>query len=84
MDSAIPTSHRDRCKLGRIHRGYYVDIKDASTNFFFDHLGKGVYVLEYGYRVSREGTYETGLVTIQCAYAPEYVSHSASMTIIIE
>lgn len=21
--------------------GYYVDIKDASTNFFFDHLGKG-------------------------------------------
>ena len=64
--------------------GYYVDIKDASTNFFFDHLGKGVYVLEYGYRVSREGTYETGLVTIQCAYAPEYVSHSASMTIIIE
>lgn len=33
--------------------GYYVDIKDASTNFFFDHLGKGVYVLEYSYRVSR-------------------------------
>ena len=21
--------------------GYYVDIKDAATNFFFDHLGKG-------------------------------------------
>lgn len=20
--------------------GYYVDVKDASTNFFFDHLGK--------------------------------------------
>ena len=37
-------------------RGYYVDIKDASTNFFFDHLGKGVYVLEYSYRVSRAGT----------------------------
>jgi uncharacterized protein YfaS (alpha-2-macroglobulin family) len=64
--------------------GYYVDIKDTSTNFFFDHLGKGVYVLEYSYRVSREGTYETGLATIQCAYAPEYASHSASMTIIIE
>lgn len=61
--------------------GYYVDIKDASTNFFFDHLGKGVYVLEYSYRVSRTGTYETGLATMQCAYAPEYASHSASITV---
>lgn len=61
--------------------GYYVDIKDASTNFFFDHLGKGVYVLEYSYRVSRAGTYETGLATMQCAYAPEYASHSSSMTV---
>ena len=61
--------------------GYYVDIKDASTNFFFDHLGKGVYVLEYSYRVSRAGTYETGLATMQCAYAPEYASHSTSMTV---
>ena len=64
--------------------GYYVDIKDASTNFFFDHLGKGVYVLEHSYRISRVGTYETGLATMQCAYAPEYASHSASMTIIIK
>ena len=64
--------------------GYYVDIKDASTNFFFDHLGKGVYVLEHSYRISRAGTYETGLATMQCAYAPEYASHSASMTIIIK
>ena len=61
--------------------GYYVDIKDASTNFFFDHLGKGVYVLEYSYRVSRAGTCETGLATMQCAYAPEYASHSASMMV---
>lgn len=60
---------------------YYVDIKDASTNFFFDYLGKGVYVLEYSYRVSRQGTYETGLATIQCAYAPEYASHSAAMKV---
>ena len=64
--------------------GYYVDIKDASTNFFFDHLGKGVYVLEYSYRVSRAGTYETGLATMQCAYAPEYALHSASMTVAVK
>lgn len=61
--------------------GYYVDIKDASTNFFFDHLGKGVYVLEYSYRVSRSGTYASGLAVMQCAYAPEYASHSGSMQV---
>lgn len=58
--------------------GYYIAVNDASTNFFFDSLSKGVYVLEYSYRVSRAGTYETGLATIQSAYAPEFASHSAS------
>src|SRR5699024_2450256 len=38
--------------------GYYMDIKDASVNFFFDRLGKGVYVLEHSYWVSRAGVYE--------------------------
>ncbi len=64
--------------------GYYIDIKDASTNFFFDHLGKGVYMLEYGYRISRVGKYETGLATMQCAYAPEYASHSESTIVEVE
>ncbi len=64
--------------------GYYVDVKDASTNFFFDGLGKGVFVLEYAYRVARTGTYDAGLATIQCAYAPEYASHSAAMTVVSE
>ncbi|MDD3037104.1 alpha-2-macroglobulin family protein [Bacteroides sp.] len=61
--------------------GYYIDIKDVSTNFFFDRLVKGDYILEYSYRVSREGTYETGMATLQCAYAPEYASYSGSMTV---
>ena len=30
------------------------------------------------------GTYETGLATVQCAYAPEYASHSAGGTVIIK
>lgn len=64
--------------------GYYVEVEDAATNFFFDHLGKGVYVLEHSYRIARGGTYETGLATIQCAYAPEYASHSTGGTVIIK
>lgn len=64
--------------------GYYVEIEDAATNFFFDHLGKGTYVLEYSYRVARGGTYQSGLATLQCAYAPEYASHSAGSTVTVE
>lgn len=57
--------------------GYYVEIEDASTNFFFDQLGKGVYVLEHPYRVVRAGRYQAGIATLQCAYAPEMSGHSA-------
>ncbi|MDR1004401.1 MAG: hypothetical protein LBL97_05270, partial [Prevotellaceae bacterium] len=51
---------------------------------FFDSLSKGVYVLEYSYRVARSGTYEGGLSTIQCAYAPEYAAHAASQQVTVE
>lgn len=64
--------------------GYYVEIKDAATNFFFDSLGKGVYVLEHSYRIARAGSYQAGLATIQCAYAPEMAGHSATMRVEIE
>ena len=64
--------------------GYYVDIKDASTHYFFDALGKGVFVLESAYRVSRTGVYEGGVVSIQSAYAPEYASHSDSRKVVVE
>lgn len=64
--------------------GYYAEVEDAATNFFFDHLGKGVYVLEHSYRIARGGTYETGLATVQCAYAPEYASHSGGGRIVIK
>ncbi|MBQ8502345.1 MAG: alpha-2-macroglobulin [Bacteroides sp.] len=61
--------------------GYYVDVKDATTNFFFDHLDKGVYVLEQAYRVSRVGTYQVGPATLLCAYAPEFVAVSSGSSL---
>ena len=64
--------------------GYYEEIKDASTNFFFDSLQKGVYTLEVNYRVSRAGNYEAGLSTLQCAYAPEFTTHSGSTRVVVE
>lgn len=64
--------------------GCYVEVEDAATNFFFDHLGKGGYVLEYSYRLDRQGSYQTGLASIQCAYAPEYAAHTAGGTLTVE
>ncbi|MBQ8674430.1 MAG: alpha-2-macroglobulin [Bacteroides sp.] len=64
--------------------GYYVEPEDASTNFFFDALGAGVYVLEYSSRVSLKGTYESGVATLQSAYAPAYAGHSTDGTLVVE
>ncbi|MGP1991079.1 alpha-2-macroglobulin family protein [Zobellia laminariae] len=56
--------------------GYYESTKDASTNFFFDYLPKGVYVFEYDVRVNNAGNFSNGITTIQSMYAPEFSSHS--------
>jgi len=56
--------------------GYYESTKDASTNFFFDYLRKGVYVFEYDLRVNNAGEFSNGITTIQSMYAPEFSSHS--------
>jgi hypothetical protein len=61
--------------------GYYESTKDASTNFFFDYLPKGVFVFEYDLRVNNAGDFSNGITTIQCMYAPEFTSHSKGVRI---
>lgn len=63
--------------------GYYETTKDASTNFFFDFLRKGTYVFEYPLRVSTAGSFSNGITTIQCMYAPEFMSHSQGQRVYI-
>ncbi|UOB16358.1 alpha-2-macroglobulin family protein [Abyssalbus ytuae] len=64
--------------------GYYESTKDASTNFFFDYLPKGVFVFEYDLRINNAGNFSNGITTIQCMYAPEFTSHSEGVRINIE
>jgi len=55
---------------------FYQSPKDVSENFFIEHLPKGTFVVEYPVYVSRNGEYSAGISTIQCLYAPEFVSHT--------
>ncbi len=64
--------------------GYYQSTRDASTNFFFAHLPKGVYIFEYDLRVNNRGDFSNGVATIQCMYAPEFTSHSQGIRIKVE
>ncbi len=64
--------------------GYYESTKDASTNFFFDYLPKGVYVFEYDLRVNNAGNMSNGITTIQSMYAPEFSSHSEGIRVNIK
>jgi len=63
--------------------GYYESTKDASTNFFFDYLPKGVYVFEYDLLVNNAGYMSNGITTIQSMYAPEFSSHSEGVKITV-
>jgi uncharacterized protein YfaS (alpha-2-macroglobulin family) len=64
--------------------GYYESTKDASTNFFFGRLNKGTYVFEYPLFITHEGNFSAGVATIQCMYAPEFISHSEGVRIIVK
>ena len=64
--------------------GYYETTKDASTNFFFDYVRKGTYVIEYSLFVTHTGNFSNGITTIQCMYAPEFTSHSEGVRVNVE
>ena len=61
--------------------GYYVTPRDNVTNYYFDRLPKGKHVVETEYYIDRDGEYQTGTCTVQCAYASEYRGTTKSQTI---
>lgn len=63
--------------------GYYCTLKDYTTNFYFDSMKKGIYIIEKEYYVDREGSYETGTCTVQCAYSPEFMARDGAQTITV-
>lgn len=62
---------------------YYQSPTDVSENFFFSTLPEGTFVVEYPVYVTRSGEYAGGISTIQCLYAPEFVSHTEGMNLTV-
>jgi len=52
--------------------GYYSTPKDCSTNYYFDVLRKGKHEIRTEYYVDRAGEYDSGTITVDCSYAPEF------------
>lgn len=57
--------------------GCYKEVKDASTNYFFERLPKGTYVIEAECYVERAGRYALGAVKLNGVYAPEFSAYGA-------
>ena len=64
--------------------GFYQETRDAATNFFFDRLPKGNYVLEYSLTVQQRGVFAAGIATAQCMYAPEFTAHTEGVTVTVK
>jgi hypothetical protein len=63
---------------------YYESTRDTASHFFIEYLPKGTYVFETSALVQLRGQYQSGVAEIQCLYAPEFNSHSASVGLRVE
>ena len=57
--------------------GYYKEVKDVSTRYYFERLPKGTYVLEMECYVERPGRYAVGAAKLNGVYAPEFSAYDA-------
>jgi len=64
--------------------GWYEEIRDSGTNFFFERLPVGEYTLKYRLRANLEGSYRSGPATMQSMYAPEFVAYSSGAVLAVE
>lgn len=64
--------------------GCYRACLDASTRYFFDHVGKGRHTLTDEFTADRPGTYSCGLAEVRCCYAPEFGGHTGAQTLLCQ
>lgn len=64
--------------------GYYYMVKDTGSRFCMDRLPKGSYEITEDFFVGLEGTYNTGIPTAQCTYAPEFSAHGTAVVMKVQ
>ena len=57
---------------------------DASTRYYFDHLGKGRHELTDEFTADRPGTYSCGLAEVRSCYAPEFGGRTREQILLCE
>ncbi len=64
--------------------GWYEEVRDSGTNFFFEWLPQGEYTFKYRLRANMSGTFRVSPATLQSMYAPEFAAYSAGTLIVIK
>jgi len=63
--------------------GYYQEVHDHQTEYHFQSIPRGTYVIEEEFYVEREGRYNAGIPTLRCSYAKEYQAHFENQTVTV-
>ncbi len=63
--------------------GWYEEVRDSGTNFFFDRLPAGEYDFKYRLRASTAGEFKVAPATLQSMYAPEFTAYSSGAAVAI-
>ena len=64
--------------------GWYEEIRDCGTNFFFEQLPVGEYTFKYRLRANMAGVFRVGPATVQSMYAPEFNAYSAGAMLTVK
>lgn len=85
-DFVTVTDNRPACMepvsiISGYRYGYYQEIKDNKTCYYYNNLRKGKHVIETEYYIERAGTYHSGKAEVQCTYATEFRGECSNYTI---
>lgn len=61
--------------------GFYREVKPTETNYYWELLPEEYITVEERFFVQQEGTFNSGLVEIECLYAKEYRGHTDAVNL---
>ncbi|GEM_PF-2327768 len=63
---------------------YYQSHHDKASDFFFNHIRKGNWYLEYEVLVNQSGSFQSGIATLEDMYEPEINAYSSGIKLNIQ